>query len=210
VMIGPKTPDSGNCKLKVIGTTWTAGFLMPTSATAGYVLTSDGLGNGTWQPGGGGRWLFANGTVYDSLDNVAIGTSNPQGYKLAVNGSGIFTKIVAKPQLSWPDYVFKQGYSLLTLPELEQYIRAHHHLPDVSEEAEILKNGIDLGAGQTTLLKKVEELTLYLIEENKSLTGQNKQLTDQTRRLNEQKSQLDAQQKEIDELKALIRADHKP
>jgi hypothetical protein len=196
---------------------------IPTGAAAGDVLTSDASGHASWQPGSGGRWLFANGTVYDTLDNIAIGTSNPQGYKLAVNGSGIFTKIVAKPYSNWPDYVFDKGYRLPSLIEVEQYIQTHHHLPGVTPEAEILRNGIDLGEGQTTLLKKVEELTLYLINENQSLTTQNRlmteqsktlieqarQLGDQNNQLSEQNARLEAQQKEIDELKALIRADHK-
>jgi hypothetical protein len=185
---------------------------------------------GSGSSGSSGRWLFANGTVYDTLDNIAIGTSNPQGYKLAVNGSGIFTKIVAKPQANWPDYVFDKSYRLPSLIEVEQFIQAHHHLPGVTPQAEILRNGIDLGEGQTTLLKKVEELTLYLINENESLTTQNRKMTeqskmlteqarqladqtkqfaDQTRQLNEQNARLEAQQKEIEELKALIRADHK-
>jgi hypothetical protein len=202
IMVGGVVPDSGNCKLKVIGTMWTAGLKMPTGAQSGYVLTSDTAGNASWQPGGGGRWQFVNGTVYDSADNVAIGTTNTQGYKLAVNGAGIFTKIVAKPQVSWPDYVFDKGYKLLSLEELAQYLREHHHLPDVTPESEIAHNGIDLGQQQTTLLKKVEELTLYLIRENQSLTEQNNQLKDQNAR-------LEAQQKEIDELKAMIQANHK-
>jgi hypothetical protein len=175
---------------------------IPAGATAGYVLTSDTSGNASWQPGSGGRWLYANGTVFDTTDNIAIGTSNPQGYKLAVNGSGIFTKIVAKPKANWPDYVFGKNYQLMSLQEVAQYIQTHHHLPDVTPEAEIMRDGIDLGAEQTSLLKKIEELTLYLIHENQSLSEQNKQLS-------EQNARLEAQQKEIDELKALIRADHK-
>ena len=223
VMVGIATPDSGNCKLKVNGTTWTAGLILPTSANAGYVLTSDASGNATWQPGAGGRWLFSNGTLYDTTDNIAIGTSNPQGYKLAVNGSGIFTKIVAMPHANWPDYVFDKSYRLPSLADVEQYIQLHHHLPGVTPEAEILRNGIDLGEGQTALLKKVEELTLYLINEDRSLTTENKQLmeqsktlveqarqlADQNRQLKEQHARMEAQQKEIDELKVLIRGNHK-
>lgn len=171
----------------------------------GSVWNSVGSGNS----GAAGRWLFANGTAYDSVDNIAIGTNNPQGYKLAVNGTGIFTKIIAKPQASWPDYVFDKRYSLPSLEELAGYIRKNHHLPDVTPEAEIAKTGIDLGAQQTTLLKKVEELTLYLIHENQSLGDQNKKLAEQNKQLNDQNARLEAQQKEIDELKAMIRANHK-
>lgn len=172
---------------------------------------------GSGGSGPAGRWSFANGTAYDSVDNIAIGTNNPQGYKLAVNGTGIFTKIIAKPQASWPDYVFDKGYQLPSLEELAQYVRKNHHLPDVTTESEIMQKGIDLGAEQTALLKKVEELTLYLIHENQALTDQtkqladqNKQLADQNKQLNDQNARLEAQQKQIDELKAMIQATHKP
>ena len=70
--------------------------------------------------------------------------------------------------------------------------------------AEIGRHGIDLGGQQTALLKKVEELTLYLIRQNQALTDQNKQIIDQNKQLTEQNTRLEAQQKEIDALKALI------
>jgi hypothetical protein len=136
----------------------------------GSVWNSVGSGSG----GSSGRWSFSGTAVYDSLDNVAIGTNNTQGYKLAVNGYAIFTKAVVKPITSWPDYVFKKSYVLPGLDEVGRYIQEHHHLPGVASEQEIALRGIDLGEQQTVLLKKVEELTLYLLKENKTLTDQNK------------------------------------
>jgi len=133
--------------------------------------------------GSGGRWQTSGTTVYDSVDNIAIGTSNPQGYKLAVNGKAIFTKLVVKPYANWPDYVFHKNFRLPGLPELERYIREHQHLPGIASEQEVQAGGIDVGEHEAALLKKVEELTLYLIEQNKK---------------------LEAQQKEIDQLKVLI------
>jgi hypothetical protein len=135
------------------------------------------VGNGS---GSGARWLFStstNGTVYDSLDNIAIGTSDAKGYKLAVNGAAIFNTVKVKPTGSWPDYVFRKGYQLPGLGELEQYIQKYGHLPGVVAAREAEKNGVDVGENQAMLLKKVEELTLYIIQ----------------------------QQREIDELKALIK-----
>ena len=163
--------------------------------------------------GGSGRWLFSGGTVYDSVDNIGIGTNNTLGYKLAVNGAAIFTKVKVKTAGTWPDYVFKKGYKLPGLDELERYVLEHHHLPGIASEQEVQKDGIDVGDEQAALLKKVEELTLYLIGENRSLTEQNKQMSEQSkqiaeqnRQLTEQNARLEAQQKEIDELKALIQA----
>ena len=200
------TTDSGNNKLQVNGNTWTTGFTMPTGAAPGYVLTSDSAGNASWQAGAAGasHWSHISGTTYDSADNVGIGTNNTQGYRLAVNGQAIFTKVVVKPQTSWPDYVFGKDYVLPSLETVEQYIRVHNHLPGILSAAEIGRHGIDLGGQQTALLKKVEELTLYLIRQNQALTDQNKQIIDQNKQLTEQNTRLEAQQKEIDALKALI------
>ena len=163
------TKDSGNNKLQINGNTWTTGLTIPTGATAGYVLTSDSSGNATWHPGSGGRWLYANGTVYDSADNIDIGTSNPQGYKLAVNGTAIFTKIVVKPEALWPDYVFDKAYRLPSIEDLRKYIDRYKHLPGVTDAAQADSVGIDVAATQSVLLKKLEELTLYMIRQNAAI-----------------------------------------
>jgi hypothetical protein len=62
------------------------------------------------------------------------------------------------------------------LPVLEQFIKINKHLPEVASAAYIEKEGIDLGANQTLLLKKVEEITLYLIDQNKMLVEQAKEI----------------------------------
>jgi Bacterial Ig domain len=169
-------------------------------STKTRVLVSDSSGNLFYRSATSltGRWQYAGGVVYDSTDAIAIGTSNPQGYKLAVNGTAIFTKVRVKTAGTWPDYVFKKGYQLPDLQELEAYLSKYRHLPGIASGADVEKDGIDVGDEQAALLKKVEELTLYLIDENKALKQQNGQLS-------EQKTRLDKQQQEIDELKKLIR-----
>jgi hypothetical protein len=99
--------------------------------------------------------------------SVGIGTWDTKGYKLAVNGSAIFTKVVTKAYGLWPDYVFNSGYKLPSLVEVEQYINQYHHLPEVVAAEEVDKNGLDLAENQAALLKKVEELTLYMIDQSK-------------------------------------------
>jgi hypothetical protein len=143
------------------------------------------------------HWISAGGTIYDSIDNISLGGSNPQGYKLAVAGTGIFQQIVVKLQNQWPDYVFDTGYNLPQLQELERYILSHKHLPEMASEEEIAKEGLDVGGQQVALLKKIEELMLYLIRENESLNEENRQL-------GEQNSRLQVHQKELDDLKALV------
>jgi hypothetical protein len=91
-------------------------------------------------------------------------------YKLAVAGNIIAEKVRVKLQINgWPDYVFNNEYKLPTLKETEQFIQQYKHLPDVLSAKEIEQDGLDLGDGQAVLLKKIEELTLYMIEMNKKL-----------------------------------------
>ncbi len=119
----------------------------------------------------------------------------------------------------WPDYVFKRGYQLRRLEDLESYIDKYKHLPEIISAAKAGTEGVDLGANQAALLKKVEELTLYLIDENKQLKSQNNQLAEQNKKIEEQDRQIEEQdrqiteqnarfreqQRQIDELKALMK-----
>ena len=67
----------------------------------------------------------------------------------------------------WSDFVFGIDYELRTLEEVEKHINAKGHLPEIPSEAEVTENGINLGEMNAKLLQKIEELTLYLIEQNK-------------------------------------------
>jgi hypothetical protein len=98
--------------------------------------------------------------------SLAIGTTDARGYKLAVAGRTITEEVVVKLQGNWPDYVFEKQYKLTTLSELEQYILNNKHLPDVPTASEVNQNGLNLGEMNAVLLKKVEELTLYLIQQD--------------------------------------------
>lgn len=128
---------------------------------------------------------------------IGIGTKDTKGYNLAVNGSGIFTSVWVKPYANWPDYVFRKGYSLPSLDSLSAYIRTYTHLPGIPSADSVQRTGIDVGGTQAALLQKIEELTLYLIQENRRLEKQ--QCT-----IDEQNARLEAQQREIDSLKKLI------
>lgn len=122
--------------------------------------------------------------------NVGIGTANPKA-KLAVNGD-IFAKRVKVTQAAtdWPDYVFAPGYQMPSLPELEQYVREHSHLPGIPAAAEVEQTGLDLAQSQSQLLLKIEELTIYLIDQHKQLAAQQQLIADQQQRLIEQDKRL--------------------
>lgn len=118
-----------------------------------------------------------------SSGNVAIGTDDPQGYKLAVNGSAIATSMTVKLHSNWPDYVFKPQYHLPALTDVKTYINQNQHLPGIPSEQEVAKNGLDLGEMNKILTQKIEELTLYLIEKDKQLNDQTQQIKNQEERL---------------------------
>lgn len=110
--------------------------------------------------------------------NVGIGTINPQD-KLSVNGKIRAHEIrVTTAVADWPDYVFKSGYKMPLLSETEQFIKTYGHLPEVPNAAEVQKNGVLLGEMNKVLLKKIEELTLIIIEKDKQLSSQQQQINE--------------------------------
>lgn len=98
---------------------------------------------------------------------VGIGTSDPDS-KLSVNGN-IHTKEVRVDLIGWPDYVFNFNYNLPTLKEVEQHIKEKGHLKDIPSAEEVKENGIFLGEMNSKLLQKIEELTLYTINQEKRI-----------------------------------------
>ncbi len=110
-------------------------------------------------------------TVISGSNNIGIGTTTPGSYKLAVNGDVKVKKLVVTQQ-NWPDYVFSPGYQLRPISQVERYIRDNKHLPEMPSVKEVKANGVDIADTQALLLKKVEELTLYMI----NVTKENEQL----------------------------------
>ncbi|WP_205529708.1 hypothetical protein [Pedobacter chitinilyticus] len=98
---------------------------------------------------------------------VGIGTLTPKE-KLSVNGK-IRAKEIKVELADWPDYVFEEGYQKLSLAEIEQFIKQNKHLPGVPTAKQVEQEGVELGEMNKVLLKKIEELTLHLIEKEKKL-----------------------------------------
>lgn len=115
-------------------------------------------------------------TVKDD-GKVGIGTSViPSEFKLAVAGKVIAEEVVVKLQSAWPDYVFHQDYRLKPLHEVEQFVKTNKHLPGIPSAAQVEEKGLSMGEMQNKLLQKVEELTLYIIEQQKQIDQQNEKI----------------------------------
>ena len=120
--------------------------------------------------GGGGSttsvWSESNG-IASYTGNVGIGTASvPSGYKLAVEGK-IRTREVRVDQDTWPDYVFKEEYHLPSLEEIQKHIKEKGHLINIPSAKEVAENGVELGEMNKLLLEKIEELTLYILKQEK-------------------------------------------
>ncbi|WP_299484986.1 fibronectin type III domain-containing protein [uncultured Allomuricauda sp.] len=102
------------------------------------------------------RDLFAD-------QNVGIGTTDTQGYRLAVAGNVIAEGVKVELQGNWPDFVFLKDFDLMKLDEVRRYIKENGHLPNIPSAEKVKENGIDLGVMDAKLLQKIEELTLYLL-----------------------------------------------
>jgi hypothetical protein len=118
-----------------------------------------------------------------SNGSIGIGTNETKGYKLAVNGDAIFTKVKVKLYNNWPDYIFEPTYKLPSLKDVESYIKKNKHLPDVPSAKEVEAKGLDVGENQAELLKKIEELTLYIIEQNKKIEEINEKMEQQQKEI---------------------------
>jgi hypothetical protein len=100
--------------------------------------------------------------------NVGIGTRNPKA-PLSVKGQINAGSVEVTDIATWNDSVFLPSYKMKTLPEVENFIKENGHLPEVPSEKEVKQNGFDLAEMDATLLKKIEELTLYVIDQNKKI-----------------------------------------
>ncbi len=101
---------------------------------------------------------------------VTIGTQTlPAGYRLAVDGRIICEELRVEMSGSWPDYVFADDYALMPLSELEAQIKAKRHLPGMPTATEVESTGIAVGEMQKKMMEKIEELTLYIIEQQKEI-----------------------------------------
>jgi hypothetical protein len=140
----------------------------------------------------------ANGNLYyKDAASTFNGTMNSD---LAVNGTVSAKKMLISQAGRWPDYVFSKQYQLPSLTEVEKFINQNSHLPGISSAAEVEKKGIDVAGNQAALLKKIEELTLYAIEQEKKLQKQSEEINE----LKNQNKEVESLKQQIAELRTLI------
>jgi len=189
--------DNSNTSTPLIYGDFSANQVGINALPAGYTLNVGGpinatgvFVNGVAVGGGGGSSQWSNNTgatpttIYYNGGNVGIGnfiTATTGTFKLAVDGKIGAREVQVTLADPWPDYVFESSYKLMTLKEVGDFIKANRHLPGIPSAKDVADKGHNLGEMNALLLKKVEELTLYLIEmkeEIETLKSENSRLSE--------------------------------
>ncbi len=131
----------------------------------------------------------------DRSGSIGMGTSPNPFYRLSVCGNIRAEDVVV--ETGWCDFVFEEEYPLRPLDEVESFIKTHKHLPDIPAGDSIESNGLSLANISSKFILKIEELTLYTIEQDKQIKAQEAQI--QT--LSEMTAKL---LKEVENLKAQL------
>jgi hypothetical protein len=190
VGIGTTTPET---KLDILTTDFYGLKLKRnTNKNRGIALELANAIDSAWDVGVGANThfgIFKHGCSFGEQfiitndGNVGIGTTTTGNHKLAVDGS-IGAREIQIESSEWSDFVFEDNFELKSINELESYIDKNKRLPDIPSASEVEKEGIKLGEMNAKLLQKVEELTLYMIEQNKRI----EKLEKENELLKEQKS----------------------
>ena len=132
----------------------------------GMIVSSDNLSGGIYH-----NFSDPKAIINFTSSKVGIGVDpiETSAYRLFVEGGILTDEVLIKLESEWFDYVLEEDYELMSLKELEVYIKQHMHLPDIPSANEVKENGIQIGEMNGLLLKKIEELTIHLIEQQKEI-----------------------------------------
>jgi len=158
-------------KLAQLDTTSLKVLAVDENGNVGYTLSGVGGGDGVWLSNTGDKYIYYNPLYGD----VRIGAPEDT-LRLFVSGKIYTTEVYVRTAIPAPDYVFAEGYRLTKLDELERYLKKYKHLPEIPSGKEMETSGLNLSEMNLLLLKKVEELTLYMIDLQKTNTAQNKRI----------------------------------
>lgn len=154
--------SSPNSKLHINGASDQTALRVQVNGSSKFIVNSNGsvtVGSTTAGPNNG---MFVNGSV-------GIGTSNVYNYKLAVAGAMIAEEVVVKLRGEWADHVFEDDYNLRSLSEVKNFINENKHLPNFPSAKEMKETGINIEEISSSLLEKIEELTLYTIHQQEMI-----------------------------------------
>jgi trimeric autotransporter adhesin len=177
VVITANTEGSSGLQFAKLKSSSTAGNrygkVLSVDDNGNVILVNDGVTTGGSNTGAG--WAITDGRLQNSNNGkVVIGTginSFPGDFQLYVRG-GILTervRVAVANSDRWADYVFENGYQLMSLHNVEKHINYYHHLPNVPSAEQMVKSGMDVMETSAKLLEKIEELTLYMIKANKQI-----------------------------------------
>ncbi|WEA00656.1 hypothetical protein [Mucilaginibacter sp. SJ] len=165
------------------GTSYVGFNAARTTLTSSTDWTIDGDG---YHNGGGVIYADIYGNIYLSpLGSTGTGSrtltdlevKNSIALRVGADGT-VYAKKIMVSTTTFPDYVFKKDYRLLSLSEVKAYIDQHQHLPEIPSEQDIVKDGLNLAEMNKLLMKEVEELTLYLIDSEKRASLQQQQINE--------------------------------
>ena len=177
VGIGQSTPTD---RLHILGAA-TGGLLIQQTGAGlpQFTLQKDGAPARTWRVrvNTPGNFVFTDATSGVAPFRIVPNAGND---RLVITTTGVDitgTLRVNGVTMTVPDYVFEPEYELMPLDEVAAFIAANKHLPEVPNATDIQENGLDLSAFPLTLLKKVEELTLYTLEQHRTLAAQREEIS---------------------------------
>ncbi|MGN6508538.1 MAG: hypothetical protein ACTHLD_03665 [Chitinophaga sp.] len=174
------------------------GALTPDGNYNGLIAMGSNNGNLYTRRRVAGAWETSWRTIWDSNNfnpsaylplsggnitgDINIGTTAAQK-QLNVNGN-VKARKVKVTLTDWPDYVFARDYALMSLQQLDAFIAANSHLPGVPSAETVKREGLELGENQAVLLRKIEELTLYILQQNKKQEAMEKKMREMEEKLN--------------------------
>ncbi len=168
----------GNIDFNVNPSHFNVGFLQAVGHDFKIGTNAGNTGDFVIRTNGADRaFMKSNGNMYIG----GTGDGPAGGHKLAVRGRIAATEFDVVAIASWPDYVFDPTYKLMSLPDVEAFIKKNKHLPNILPAALVEKEGYGLADMQKRMMEKIEELTLHLIDADKKI----KELTEKVSKLEE-------------------------
>jgi len=126
--------------------------------------------------------IFSPRMLVTNDGEVVIGRTTPAaGYLLSVNGKIMCEELQVQLDGNWPDYVFSDNYKLRSIYSLEKYINQNKHLPNIPPAENVEEEGISIGEMQRKMMEKIEELTLYTIQQQKEIDELKSQLNQKSK-----------------------------